>query len=135
MSKTILGSITKYPDVGDFDKIIFYIENIMLGDYNTISSRNYNRANNYFRNNNITGFNRKKYKISSHIPMIHDTLSYYHLHKITNATIDIYYKKSIDTTDLMLMRQIIDKKNRYNDLIYNSNNYRISVTLSSRFEL
>jgi len=33
------------------------------------------------------------------------------------------------------MRQIIDKKNRYNDLIYNSNNYRISVTLSSRFEL
>ena len=49
-----------------------------------------------------------------------------------NATIDIYYKKSIDTTDLMLMRQIIDKKNRYNDLIYN---YRISVTLSSRFEL
>ena len=59
MSKTILGSITKYPDVGDFDKIIFYIENIMLGDYNTISSRNYNRANNYFRNNNITGFNRK----------------------------------------------------------------------------
>ncbi len=41
MSKTILGSITKYPDVGDFDKIIFYIENIMLGDYNTISSRNY----------------------------------------------------------------------------------------------
>ena len=67
--------------------------------------------------------------------MIHDTLSYYHLHKITNATIDIYYKKSIDTTDLMLMRQIIDKKHRYNDLIYNSNNYRISVTLSSRFEL
>ena len=58
MSKT-LYPITKYPDVGDFDKIIFNIENIMLGDYNTISSRNYNRANNYFRNNNITGFNRK----------------------------------------------------------------------------
>ncbi len=44
-------------------------------------------------------------------------------------------ENSIDTTDLMLMRQIIDKKNRYNDLIYNSNNYRISVTLSLRFEL
>ena len=29
MSKTILGSITKYPDVGDFDKIIFNIENII----------------------------------------------------------------------------------------------------------
>ena len=135
MSKTILGSITKYPDVGDFDKNIFYIENIMLGDYNTISSRNYNRANNYFRNNNITGFNRKKYKISSHIPMIHDTLSYYHLHKNMNATIDIYYKKSIDTTDLMLMRQLIDKKQRYDTLLYNSNKYRKSMASAYRFEL
>ena len=135
MAKTILCSIAKYPEVDDFDKNIFNIKNIILGDYNTISSRNYNRSNNYFINNNITGFNRKKYKILSHIPMIYDTLSYYHLHKNMNATIDIYYKKSIDTTDLMLMRQIIDKKNRYNDLIYNSNNYRILVTLSSRFEL
>ena len=38
MSKTILGSITKYPDVGDFDKNIFYIENsIELSKHVSIS--------------------------------------------------------------------------------------------------
>jgi hypothetical protein len=59
MSKTLLYPITKYPDADYFDNNIFRIENIILGDYNTISSRNYNRTTNYFRNNNITGFNRK----------------------------------------------------------------------------
>ena len=134
MSKT-LYPITKYPDADDFDNNIFRIENIILGDYNTISSRNYNRTTNYFRNNNITGFNRKKYKVSSHIPMIHDTLSYYHLHKNMNATFKISKYASIDTTDLMLMRQLIDKKQRYDSLLYNANKYRKPMAPSCRFEL
>ncbi len=135
MSKTLLYPITKYPDADDFDNNIFRIENIILGDYNTISSRNYNRATNYFRNNNITGFNRKKYKVSSHIPMIHDTLSYYHLHKNMNATFKISKYASIDTTDLMLMRQLIDKKQRYDTLLYNPNKYRKPMAPAYRFEL
>ena len=135
MSKTLLYPITKYPDAHDFDNSIFRIEKIILGDYNTISSRNYNRATNYFRNNNITGFNRKKYKVSSHIPMIHDTLSYYHLHKNMNATFKIGKYASIDTTDLMLMRQLIDKKQRYDSLLYNPNKYRKPMVSSYRFEL
>ena len=134
MSKT-LYPITKYPDADDFDNSIFRIENIILGDYNTISSRNYNRTTNYFRNNNITGFNRKKYKVSSHIPMIHDTLSYYHLHKNMNATFKISKYASIDTTDLMLMRQLIDKKQRYDSLLYNPNKYRKPMAPACRFEL
>lgn len=135
MRKTLLYPITKYPNAGDFDNSIFRIENIILGDYNTISSRNYNRATNYFRNNNITGFNRKKYKVSSHIPMIHDTLSYYHLHKNMNATFKIGKYASIDTTDLMLMRQLIDKKQRYDSLLYNPNKYRKPMVPAYRFEL
>ena len=135
MSKTLLYPITKYPDAHDFDNSIFRIEKIILGDYNTISSRNYNRATNYFRNNNITGFNRKKYKVSSHIPMIHDTLSYYHLHKNMNATFKIGKYASIDTTDLMLMRQLIDKKQRYDSLLYNPNKYRKPMVPAYRFQL
>ena len=135
MSKTLLYPITKYPDADDFYNSIFRIENIILGDYNTVSSRNYNRTTNYFRNNNITGFNRKKYKVSSHIPMIHDTLSYYHLQKNMNATFKIGKYASIDTTDLMLMRQLIDKKQRYDSLQYNSNKYRKPMAPSYRFEL
>jgi hypothetical protein len=135
MSK-ILYPITKYPNSDDFfDNSIFMIENIMLGDYNTISSRNHNRNSNYLRNNNITGFNKKKYKVSSHIPMIHDTLSYYHLHKDMNATFKIGKYTSIDTTDLMLLRQIIDKKQRYDSLLYNPNKYGKHMTSSYRFEL
>ena len=136
MSKTLLYPITKYPNAGDFDNSIFRIEKIILGDYNTISSRNYNRTTNYFRNNNnITGFNRKKYKMSSHIPMIHDTLSYYHLHKNMNATFKISKYASIDTTDLMLMRQLIDKKQRCDSLLYNPNKYRKPMAPAYRFEL
>lgn len=135
MSKTLLYPITKYSDADDFDNSIFRIENIILGDYNTISSRNYNRTTNYFRNNNITGFNRKKYKVSSHIPMIHDTLSYYHLQKNMNATFKICKYTSIDTMDLMLMRQLIDKKQRYDSLQYNPNKYRKPMASACRFEL
>lgn len=135
MRNTLLYPITKYPDAHDFDNSILRIEKIILGDYNTISSRNYNRTTNYLRNNNITGFNRKKYKVSSHIPMIHDTLSYYHLHKNMNATFKIGKYGSIDTTDLMLMRQLIDKKQRCNSLLYNPNKYRKPMALAYRFEL
>lgn len=135
MSKTFLYPITKYPDADDFDNSIFRIEKIILGDYNTILSRNYNRTTNYFRNNNITGFNRKKYKVSSHIPVIHDTLSYYHLQKNMNATFKIGKYASIDTTDLMLMRQLIDKKQRYDSLLYNPNKYRKPMAPAYRFEL
>ena len=136
MSKTLLYPITKYPNTGDFaDNSIFRIEDIILGDYNTISSRNYNRTSNYLRNNNITGFNKKKYKMSSHIPMIHDTLSYYDLHKNMNANYRGVNNISIDTMDLMLMRQLIDKKQRYDSLLYNPNKYRKPMAPAYRFEL
>jgi|LakMenE01Jun11ns_1017448.scaffolds.fasta_scaffold9768011_1 hypothetical protein len=136
MSKTLLYPNTIYPNADDFvDNSIFRIEDIILGDYNTISSRNYNRTSNYLRNNNITGFNKKKYKMSSHIPMIHDTLSYYHLHKDMNATFKICKLASIDTTDLMLMRQLIDKKQRYDSLLYNPDKYRKPMSPAYRFEL
>jgi len=136
MSKTLLYPSNKYPNACDFvDNSIFSIEYIILGDYNTISSRNYNRTSNYLRNNNITGFNKKKYKMSSHIPMIHDTLSYYHLHKNMNANYRWVNNISIDTTDLMLMRQLIDKKQRYDSLLYNPNKYRKPMAPAYRFEL
>lgn len=155
MSKTFLYCNTKYPNACDFNNIIFRIENIMLedyntisfnnrifrienimlGDYNTISSKNYNRMTNHFRNNDMTGFNGKKYKVSSHIPMVHDTLSYFHLQKNMKATFNIPINASIDTCDLMLMRQIIDKKQRCDSLPYNSNKYGKAMTLSNRFEL
>lgn len=135
MKKTLLYPNTIFPNTNDFDNSIFHIENIMLGDYNTISSKNYNRITNHFINNDMTGFNRKKYKVSSHIPIIHDTLSYYHLQKTMNAIYKIDKYTSIDTCDLMLIRQIIDKKHRCNSLLYNSNKYGKPMMLSQRFEL
>jgi hypothetical protein len=135
MSKTLLYIDVKYPDVCDFENSIFRVENIILRDYNIISSRNYNRTSNYLRKNNITGFNGKKYKISSHIPMIHDTLSYYHLHKDMNANYRGCNSISIDTMDLMLIRQQIDKKQRYDSLLYNPRKYRKPMTSPYRFEL
>ena len=120
MSKTIKYHGVKYPDVKDFDNI-FHIENIILGDFNIIASKNYNRANNIWKNNNITGFNRKKYKISSNIPKIHDTLSYYLMIKDLHYT----YNKNLylDTMDLMMIRQKVDKKQRYDSLIYSTEKY------------
>jgi hypothetical protein len=135
MFKSLLYIDVKYPDVYDFENSIFRIENIILQDYNIISSRNYNRTSNYLRKNNIIGFNRKKYKISSHIPMIHDTLSYYHLHKDMNANYRGCNRISIDTMDLMLIRQQIDKKQRYDSLLYNPRKYRKPMTSPYRFEL
>jgi hypothetical protein len=135
MNKILLYIDVKYPDVYDFENSIFRIENIILRDYNIISSRNYNRTSNYLRKNNIIGFNRKKYKICSHIPMIHDTLSYYHLHKDMNANYRGCNRISIDTMDLVLIRQQIDKKQRYDSLLYNPHKYRKPMTSPYRFEL
>jgi hypothetical protein len=135
MKKILLYTDVKYPDVCDFENSIFRIENIILRDYNIIYSRNYNRTGNYLRNKNITGFNRKKYKMSSHIPMIHDTLSYYHLQKDMNADYRGSNKISIDTMDLMLIRQQIDKKQRYDSLLYNPHKYRKPMASPYRFEL
>jgi len=135
MKNNLLYHITEYPNTDNFDDNIFRIENITLGDYNTISSRNYNRITNYFKNNDIIAFNRKKYKMSSHIPMIHDTLSYYILHKNMNSTFNNPKNSSIDTMDLMLIRQLIDKKQRCDSLLYNPNKYGTHMMLSKRFEL
>lgn len=60
MSKSLLYSDCKYPNVNDFTNSIFRIENILVGDYNIFISRNYNKRINNFRNIiEITGFNRK----------------------------------------------------------------------------
>jgi hypothetical protein len=130
MNKTIIRSDIKYPGVKDFDNI-FRIENIIFTDFNIIASKNYNRIDNIWRNNNITGFNRKKYKISSNIPRIHDTLSYYQINKDFNykTTYNTYW----DTLDLTLIRQNIDKKQRYDSLDYKYVKYGKQLSSPRRF--
>lgn len=130
MNKTIIRSDIKYPGVKDFDNI-FRIENIIFTDFNIIASKNYNRIDNIWRNNNITGFNRKKYKISSNIPRIHDTLSYYQQNKDFNykTTYNTYW----DTLDLTLIRQRIDKKQRYDSLDYKNVKYGKQLSSPRRF--
>ncbi len=130
MNKSIIRSDIKYPDVKDFDNI-FRIENIIFTDFNIIASKNYNRIDNIWRNNNITGFNRKKYKISSNIPKIHDTLSYYQINKDFNykTTYNTYW----DTLDLTLIRQKIDKKQRYDSLDYKDVKYGKQLSSPRRF--
>ena len=130
MNKSIIRSDIKYPDVKDFDNI-FRIENIIFTDFNIIASKNYNRIDNTWRNNNITGFNRKKYKISSNIPRIHDTLSYYQINKDFNykTTYNTYW----DTLDLTLIRQKIDKKQRYDSLDYKYVKYGKQLSSPRRF--
>jgi len=130
MNKTIIRSDIKYPGVKDFDNI-FRIENIIFTDFNIIASKNYNRIDNIWRNNNITGFNRKKYKISSNIPRIHDTLSYYQQNKDFNykTTYNTYW----DTLDLTLIRQNIDKKQRYDSLDYKYVKYGKQLSSPRRF--
>jgi hypothetical protein len=44
-------------------------------------------------------------------------------------------KISIDTMDLMLIRQQIDKKQRYDSLLYNPHKYRKPMASPYRFEL
>lgn len=130
MNKTIIRSDIKYPGVKDFDNI-FRIENIIFTDFNIIASKNYNRIDNIWRNNYITGFNRKKYKISSNIPRIHDTLSYYQQNKDFNykTTYNTYW----DTLDLTLIRQKIDKKQRYDSLDYKDVKYGKQLSSPRRF--
>ncbi len=108
----------KFPTKTDFEDNI-HIDKINSSDYNILRSKNYNRCyyNLINKNLSIHGFDYKYYKISSQLPKIHDTMSYY----IMNKTYDfITYRegKSIDTMDLMLIRQNIDKKQRY-DLVNN----------------
>ena len=130
MNKSIIRSDIKYPGVKDFDNI-FRIENIIFTDFNIIASKNYNRIDNIWRNNNITGFNRKKYKISSNIPRIHDTLSYYQQNKDFNykTTYNTYW----DTLDFTLIRQKIDKKQRYDSLDYKYVKYGKQLSSPRRF--
>ena len=130
MNKSIIRSDIKYPDIKDFDNI-FRIENIIFTDFNIIASKNYNRIDNIWRNNNITGFNRKKYKISSNIPRIHDTLSYYQQNKDFNykTTYNTYW----DTLDFTLIRQKIDKKQRYDSLDYKDVKYGKQLSSPRRF--
>ena len=129
MNKTIIRSDIKYPGVKDFDNI-FRIENIIFTDFNIIASKNYNRIDNIWRNNYITGFNRKKYKISSNIPRIHDTLSYYQQNKDFNYKIVNTYW---DTLDFTLIRQKIDKKQRYDSLDYKYVKYGKHLSSPRRF--
>ena len=129
MNKSIIRSDIKYPDIKDFDNI-FRIENIIFTDFNIIASKNYNRIDNIWRNNNITGFNRKKYKISSNIPRIHDTLSYYQINKDFNYKIVNTYW---DTLDFTLIRQKIDKKQRYDSLDYKYVKYGKQLSSPRRF--
>ena len=129
MNKSIIRSDIKYPGVKDFDNI-FRIENIIFTDFNIIASKNYNRIDNIWRNNNITGFNRKKYKISSNIPRIHDSLSYYQQNKDFNYKIVNTYW---DTLDFTLIRQKIDKKQRYDSLDYKYVKYGKQLSSPRRF--
>ena len=129
MNKSIIRSDIKYPGVKDFDNI-FRIENIIFTDFNIIASKNYNRIDNIWRNNNITGFNRKKYKISSNIPRIHDSLSYYQQNKDFNYKIVNTYW---DTLDFTLIRQKIDKKQRYDSLDYKYVKYGKHLSSPRRF--
>ena len=129
MNKSIIRSDIKYPDIKDFDNI-FRIENIIFTDFNIIASKNYNRIDNIWRNNNITGFNRKKYKISSNIPRIHDSLSYYQQNKDFNYKIVNTYW---DTLDFTLIRQKIDKKQRYDSLDYKYVKYGKHLSSPRRF--
>lgn len=129
MNKSIIHSDIKYPGVKDFDNI-FRIENIIFTDFNIIASKNYNRIDNIWRNNNITGFNRKKYKISSNIPRIHDSLSYYQQNKDFNYKIVNTYW---DTLDFTLIRQKIDKKQRYDSLDYKYVKYGKHLSSPRRF--
>ena len=63
MSKSLLYSDCKYPNVNDFNNSIFRIENILVGDYNIFISRNYNKRINNFRN--IIEISMKKQKQTS----------------------------------------------------------------------
>jgi len=112
MIKNNININFKCPEINDFEDNIV-IDEINTSDYNIICSRIYNRCfyNWIDKSTSIPGFNKYSYKISSQIPVIQDTMSYL----IMKKTYDFTYskKKAIDTMDLMLIRQNIDKKQRY----------------------
>jgi len=85
--------------------------------YDIMLSRSNNRRCNLINNpTRITGFDKKPYKISSNMPKLQDTTSFYLMNKVYNFTYS--NEIPIDTLDLMLIRQNIDKKQRY-DLVNN----------------
>ena len=105
----------KFPIKTDFEDNI-HIDKINISDYNILRSRIYNKIYYNWINKTLSihGFDYKYYKISSQLPKIHDTMSYYTMNKVYIFT---YTKeKSIDTMDLMLIRQNIDKKQRYENV-------------------
>jgi hypothetical protein len=106
----------KFPTKTDFEDNI-HIDKINSSDYNILRSRIYNRSYYNWINirTRIPGFDNKYYKISSQLPNIHDTMSYYTFDK-TYDFITYREGKSIDTMDLMLIRQNIDKKQRYENV-------------------
>ena len=100
----------------DFPNDIMIANNV--NDYNIIISRNNNRRYNNWINNptRIQGFDNKYYKTSSGFPKMQDTTSYFLMNKVFNFKYSNEIHK--DTLDLMLIRQNIDKKQRY-DLVNN----------------
>jgi hypothetical protein len=105
----------KFTTKTDFEDNI-HIDEINISDYNILRSRIYNKIYYNWINKTLSihGFDYKYYKISSQLPKIHDTMSYYIMNKVYIFT---YTKeKSIDTLDLMLIRQNIDKKQRYENV-------------------
>jgi hypothetical protein len=119
----------------DFPRTHDFPNNIMLSnnatDYNIIVSRSNNRRYNNWVNNptRIQGFDNKYYKVSSGIPKMQDTTSYFHMNKVYNFKYSNEIPK--DTLDLMLIRQNIDKKQRY-DLVNNKKLKYGKYTLASR---
>ena len=104
-----------FPRVQDFPRIQDFPNNAT--DYNIIVSRSNNRRCNFINNpTRIRGFDNKPYKISSNMPKLQDTTSFYLMNKVYNFTYSNKIPK--DTLDLMLIRQNIDKKQRY-DLVNN----------------
>jgi len=105
----------KFPTKTNFEDNI-HIDEINISDYNILRSRIYNKIYYNWINKTLSihGFDYKYYKISSQLPKIQDTMSYYIMNKVYIFT---YTKeKSIDTMDLMLIRQNIDKKQRYENV-------------------
>lgn len=119
----------------NFPRTQYFPNNIMLSnntaDYNIIVSRSNNRRYNNWANNptRIQGFDNKYYKTSSEIPKMQDTTSYFLMNKVYNFKYSNEIPK--DTLDLMLIRQNIDKKQRY-DLVNNAKLKYGKYTLASR---
>ena len=103
------------------------INKIQGPDYNIIRSKsNYSWIK---KPTKIHGYDNKYYKISSQLPKLQDTTSF----SLMNKVFDFRYSNDIpkDTMDMMLIRQNIDKKQRY-DLLNNKKLRYGKYTLPSR---